>query len=104
MEALIRETRKQNLELLKEIIENCIKLEQKICVQVEVADLCIRNVIRIDDYELDENYFYIYYENFETHINLDDDVEVICSDNKESFLIKKGNIEISFDIVPSNLH
>lgn len=103
MDILITQTFKKKLKLLEKIIVKCIESNYKLCMHIETVSNCVRNMIVIDNYEINDEYLSISQGNFELHINFNKNTEITLSKNMDMFYIKQNDSNIFFDIL-SDMH
>jgi len=83
--------------LFKQKIEDCIINNKLIIISASSSYMEFRNTMSIDDYEYDEENFYLNNGNFELHLKMDD-VEEIKYDNTYdehfTFFLHNNEIEV----------
>lgn len=90
---------KELINLLKEKIEESIMEDKKIVIDVLTPLINCRNTLSVEDYEINEEYLYLNYGNFELHINLNE-IEIKYDDIiDESFILTCNNSSVVLHIL-----
>lgn len=80
--------------LLKEKIEESIEKNKAIVVSISSPFIECRKTVYTDDFEVEDQELCLINGNFELHVNLDDNAQIIYNDNfDDKFMIVNKDIE-----------